>query len=319
MDATAAMFAAQFETMGVGASDVVDVSSTFHWLMAGTNMDIALRRIGAAVVPGGPGMSELRMKVMRDVGVTVLEAFTPYAEELASRFGEYGIDVEQDLQVRLLMIGGELRQRDARSRLETAWGGAAVREFYGVSEAGMVAAECLEAGDGMHLSPDVLVEIVDPDTGRHVAPGEGGEIYTTELYRGAQRFVRYRSGDITEGVDFGPCACGRSTPRLRRILGRNGEIARVKGLFVAPAVVEQLVRARAGATRWQVVIDRPKNLDAMWLRVEADADGDAAAELCRSLVRDVKGAIGLTCEVEAVAAGTLATDAPAIHDKRNFR
>lgn len=318
LDALAEMFAAQFATMGVQHGDVVDVSSTFHWLMAGTNMDIALRRLDATVVPGGPGMSELRTKLLRELRVTVLEAFTPYAEELASRFGDYGIDPVRDLQVRLLLIGGELRQREARARLEAAWGGAAVREFYGASEAGMVAAECFEVGDGMHLSDEVLVEVIDPDTGEHVPPGEGGEVVTTELYRTAQRFIRYRTGDITAGVDFGPCACGRTTPRLRRILGRNGEIARVKGLFVSPAVVRQVVAARASDARWQVLIDRPGNLDRMTLRLESKLVGDTAEALRRALVRDVKGAIGLTCEVELVGAGSMPDELPPIADARTF-
>jgi phenylacetate-CoA ligase len=317
LDAIGALFAHQFETMGVRPTDVVDVSSNFHWLMAGTNMDLALRRTGAAVVPGGPGMSELRLKIMREVGITVLEAFTPYAEELATRFEQHGIDPARDLKVRLLTIGGELRQREARERLESAWGGAAVREFYGVSEAGMLAAECFEVGDGMHLSREVLVEIVDPDTGAHVPPEEGGEIVTTELYRSAQRFIRYRTGDITEGVDFAPCACGRTTPRLRRILGRTGDIARVKGLFVAPAVVDQLVRARFGAARWQVVVDRPGTIDTMSLQVEADEA--VLAGLSAALVQDVKGSIGLTCEVAAIPPGTLAHDAAPIVDRREFR
>jgi len=316
MDAIGAMFAAQFETMGVRSTDVVDVSSTFHWLMAGTNMDPALRRLGAAVIPGGPGMSELRMKLMREVGVTVLEAFTPYAEELASRFEAYGIDAESDLAVRLLMIGGELRQREARQRLERAWGGAVVREFYGASEAGMVSAECFEVGDGMHLSPYAVIEVIDPDTGEHVEPGEPGEVVTSELYRTAQRFIRYRTGDITEGVILEPCACGRTTPRLRRIVGRTGDVARVKGLFVAPAVLEQLVRARTDGARWHVTVHRPGTIDSMLLRVEHP--GGDGAELRGALVKDVKGAIGLTCEVETVPPGTLPEDGPRIDDRRDF-
>lgn len=316
MDAVTDLFASQFSTMGVRLGDVVDISSTFHWLMAGTNMDPALRRVGAAVLPGGPGMSELRMKIMREAGVTVLEAFTPYAEELASRFEDYGIDPVTDLNVRLLMIGGELRQREARARLEQAWGGVAVREFYGASEAGMAAAECFEAGDGMHISPMVVVEVVDPETGAHVEPGLPGEVIMTELYRTGQPFFRYQTGDLTEGIELEPCVCGRSAPRLRRILGRVGEIARVKGLFIAPALVEQIIRGRTGAATWQIHIDRPGTIDTMRLVVESPVDGDEASALCRALVADVKGAVGLTCDVETAAVGSLPSDGPRILDRR---
>ena len=73
--------------------------------------------------------------------------------------------------MRLLIIGGELRSKDSKRKLESSWGGVAAREFYGVSEAGMVACECFEAGDGMHLSPYAVIEVIDPETGRHVPPG----------------------------------------------------------------------------------------------------------------------------------------------------
>jgi phenylacetate-CoA ligase len=318
MDAVTELFASNFRTMGVRRTDVVDVSSTFHWLMAGTKMDPALRRLGAAVIPGGPGMSELRMKIMREAGVTVLEAFTPYAEELASRFADYGIDPVADLKVRLLLIGGELRQREARARLERAWGGVTVREFYGASEAGMAAAECFDVGDGMHINPMVVVEVVDPDTGAQVELGQPGEVVLTELYRTAQPFFRYQSGDLTEGLILEPCACGRTTPRLRRILGRTGEFTRVKGMFVTPALMEQIVRGRVGVTRWQIQVKRTGTIDEMRVQIESGDTGDAAVGLCRSLVKDIKGAIGLTCVVETIASGTLPEDAPRIDDLRDL-
>ena len=131
-------------------------------------MDLALRRLGATVVPAGPGMSDLRLKMMKKLGVTAAELFTPYAEELATKFADNRIDAARDLQVRLLMVGGELRDSEALDRLRQAWGGAAIREFYGVSEAGMMAAECLEGGDGMHISPFCVVEVIDPEMGGHV-------------------------------------------------------------------------------------------------------------------------------------------------------
>lgn len=306
------LFSEQFEVMGVRQSDVVDISSTFHWVMAGTIMDPAMRRLGATVVAGGPGMSELRMKVMRQARVTAVEIFTPYAEELASRFTDYGVDAVNDLQIRLLIIGGELRNKDSKARLEAAWGGAAVREFYGVSEAGLLACECFEVGDGMHLSPRVVIEVIDPESGEHVPIGAPGEIVTTELYRTAQPFVRYRSGDITEGVIVEECACGRLTPRIKRILGRRSDIYRVKGQFLTTAVIQQVLRQHPQVTAWQVLLRRPRNTDVVVLKVVVD--GQAGGHLADRLASEIRGVAGFTCQVELV--DQLPADARQILDER---
>jgi phenylacetate-CoA ligase len=317
LDHMGQMFGDLMGIMGVRRGDIVDISSTFHWVLAGTTMDQALRLLGATVVPGGPGMSDLRLKMMKRLGVTAAELFTPYAEELATKFAANDIDVKRDLKIRLLMVGGELRDSGAMDRLREAWGGAAIREFYGVSEAGMLAAECGE-GSGMHISPYCVVEVIDPDTGAQLPEGHPGEIVVTEIYRTAQPYVRYRSGDITEGFTTEPCPCGRTTPRLRRILGRHSDIARVKGQFISPALVEQLVRKRVSAGAWQAVIDRPGNIDTMLLRVESEGSAEQRTELEAILQKDVKATLAITVAVEAVAAGTIGEGGPFL-DRRRFK
>ena len=311
------MFGQAFRTMGITDTDVVDVATAFHWVMGGVQIDGALRSLGATVIPGGPGQSDRRMRVMRDLGVTALQAFTPYAEELASRFEEYGVQADE-LSVRLLMIGGELRDLAAKQRLEMAWGGAVAREFYGASEAGLAAAECFEVGDGMHVGAHCIVEIVDPETGRQVETGAPGEVVTTELYRTAQPFIRYRTGDISEGFTTERCACGRDSWRLGRILGRNSDIARVKGLFIAPMAIEHVVRRQAEARAWRAIVDRPKVTDRMTVQVEWEGPVGAREAISALYVRQLKEAVGVTCEVEIVPLQAIDGPAGVIEDRRNL-
>jgi phenylacetate-CoA ligase len=291
-----------YQTLGVLPTDIVDVSSAFTWVQGGTQCDTALRELGAAVIPGGPGQSRQRVRVMQDLGVTVFHAFTPYAEELTTRFDEYGVDADRDLRIRLVIIGGELSSRSAKERLQTAWGGAVVREFYGVSEAGMIATECFDVGAGMHVNDRCVVEVIDPDTEEHVPMGEPGELVITELFRKGQPFIRYRTGDLTEGMVDEPCPCGRSSCRLGRITSRNSAIVRVKGLFIEPRMVDQAVRRVLPDTVWAAAVRRTSLLDEMTCQVETRLDAENIDQVMQAIQREIKETAGILCRVEAAPA-----------------
>jgi phenylacetate-CoA ligase len=307
----------QLILLGLRPGDLFDIASSFHWVFAGTMAEGAARRAGAATIPGGPGMSALRAQVLREAGVTALQAFTPYAETLGSELRQQGLDPQRDLKVRLLMIGGELRLAAAKERLSELWGGAAIRESYGTAETGFVAAECYEVGEGMHLSEDFVLEIIDPETGTPVPPEGGGEIVITELLREAQPFIRYRTGDITEGIDFTTCRCGRSAPRLKRIIGRKSSMLRVRGLFLYPEQVKGIVSSHPELRRCQLLVDRLGVQDV--LTVRAEYAGDTPPEHLRAALQDeIKSATQLRCEVELLSDGTLAADAPLYEDRRQL-
>jgi phenylacetate-CoA ligase len=310
------MFAEMFTVIGVHEGDLVDVASSFHWVVAGTVFDAAFRSLGAGVIPAGPGLSELRMNVLRHAGVTVLQAFTPYAEALGQRMAEFGDEPGSGHDVRLLIVGGELRARDAKKELENLWSGAAVRELYGTSEVGMTAADCVCA-NGMHLSPECFLEVVEPGSGLAVEPGSPGEVVMTELFRSAQPFIRYRSGDITEGLILEPCECGLATPRLGRIIGRQSDVLRVRGRFVSEALVRTSVDRFPQIGQWRVVVDRPNATDTLRLEVAATGGATVTVEQLEAVSQALKSTCALTFDVTSVAQGTI-TDERWYEDRRNL-
>lgn len=313
------LYVESYRTLGVTPSDIVDLSSAFHWVQGGTQCDAALRELGAAVIPGGPGQSRQRIRIMSELGVTVLHAFTPYAEELAARFTEYGINAAEDLNVRLLLIGGELRDAFGKERLEAAWGGAVAREFYGVSEVGMLATECFEVGDGMHVSSRCLVEVIDPDTEQRVDFGIPGEIVVTELFRHAQPFIRYRTGDLTEGLIEGACECGRNSTRIGRIIGRNSDVRRVKGLFVLPSLLGEAVKRVVENGIWTAVVERKGSMDQMSCLVESTLSPEEFAPVQERLSLEIKDSIGITCVILRAPVGTIGNKFGTIEDTREAR
>ncbi|GBC76792.1 Phenylacetate-coenzyme A ligase [bacterium HR08] len=303
-----------FYTCGVRPQDIVNVTCTYHWVIAGTVIDEAFRKIGCAVIPGGAGQSRMHIEVMRATRTTVLFAFFTFAEELGRVAHEMGLDPARDLTLRLAIVTGELRARALRQELEQTFG-FQTREIYGTSEVPFVAAECSEGG-GMHLDPRFIVEVLDPQTQKPVADGESGELVITDLMKRAQPSIRYRTGDITEGLDPTPCPCGRTTPKMRPILGRVGQIPRVKGLFIVPREVEEVIHRYPELGRFQLIVDRPEIRDRLTIKIELRSSSEGAG-LRETLLRDLKEKIRVTAdELVFVPEGSIPADAPLVEDLR---
>ncbi len=303
-----------FFTCGVRPEDIVNVTCTYHWVIAGTVIDEAFRAIGCAVIPGGAGQSRMHLEVMRATQTTVLFAFFTFAEELGKVAVEMGFDPARDLSLRLAIVTGELRARTLRQELERTFG-FQTREIYGASEVPFVAAECSEGG-GMHLDPRFIVEVLDPHMQQPVPEGESGELVITDLVKRAQPSIRYRTGDITEGLESTPCPCGRTTPRMRPILGRVGQIPRVKGLFIVPREVEEVIGRHPELGRFQLIVDRPEIRDRLTVKIELKGAADALS-LREVLIRELKEKIRVTAdEIVFVPEGTLPVEAPIVEDLR---
>lgn len=314
LDATIGNGSWAFATNGFTAQDLVDVSIMYHWVIAGTIMDDAYRAIGCGVVPGGIGGGMQHLENVRLLQATGLFAFPTFLEELAEKASEAGIDPKRDLALRLCTIAGEMSSPDVHRRMEEFWG-MSVREIYGGAEVPFTAAQCPEGG-GMHLNPDFLVEVLDPQTREPVPEGTPGVLTVTETDRVAYPMIRYCTNDLTAGLDESRCPCGRTTPRLGRIIGRVGDIPRIKGQFVVPAQVTTSIADLPGLGRHQLIVDRPGTQDVATIRVEyGGADHSATAETVASRLRD---GVRLGFEVELVAPGTISDDAPAVDDRRKL-
>lgn len=297
------MYATGLYAAGVRSTDRVDVTFQYHWVVAGTIWDAAARHLGAAVVPGGAGESRQHANNMALLRTTCLIGFSTFLEHIVASAEEIGIAADQ-LGVQKIIIVGEWHGSDAKTRLSKLYGGATVREAYGTGETGLVAAECDADSRGMHVHPDVLLEVRNESSGELVDEGEGGEVYLTPLTIRAMPVLRFRTGDITESVRHEPCACGRTTPRLGRIIGRTGQMLRVKGIFLSRPLVESVVaEVLSTASTFQMTVDRPNGLDRLRLKVESPSA--VSEEMVTRLVRGMKARATIAIEVDIVPVGTL--------------
>jgi phenylacetate-CoA ligase len=301
---------------GVRRADVVDVTPNYAWVPAGTFMDEGYRLLGAAVLPGSVGMSDFHVEVMKLARVTVIHAFTTFLAQLGEVVIQKGYDPQKDLHIRLGIIGGEVRSEAARRALGAPFGGIDIREQYGTAEVGIIANEC-PYGGGMHLSDDHVVEVIDPGSGKPVEEGAGGELVVSDVWREAMPIIRYRTGDLTEGLNLSPCPCGRTAPRMQRIIGRVSDIPRIKGMFVVPRHIQNVLERYPELGRFQLVVDRPAHQDELSVKVVLAQPVDQE-QLRRRLIRDIRDAIRLTADIVFVEAVSLPADAPVFVDQRQL-
>jgi phenylacetate-CoA ligase len=178
----------------------------------------------------------------------------------------------------------------------------------GMTEVGAYGFECV-AQSGLHVNElEFIAEVLEPETGRPVGPGEVGELTLTNLGRWGAPVLRYRSGDRVR-LAATACACGRTFARLEGgILGRVDDMLVVRGVNVFPSALEGIVRRFAVVDEFQIEVFRRGVLDEVRLLLEIDANA-GRAESVRATVDGVTEAVrrdlGIRVEVTAVPAQTL--------------
>ncbi len=308
------IWARAYHAAGFGPGDVVLNAFSYHLVAAGLTFHSGLRRVGATVVPSGASSAAVQVQLIRDLGVTGYTGTPSFLKAIIEKAEEAGHDFRKDFRVRKASFAAEPLHPSLRAEFEDTYG-IDTYQMYGATEVGDVAYECREKA-GWHLCEEVIVEIVDPETGQGVEPGELGEVVVTRP-NGIFFLFRFGTGDLSRLIP-GRCPCGRSSLRLAGIVGRVGEAVKVRGLFVAPS---QLRKVAEGFPRWkvQVVVTRSGNRDVLTVRVErpeSERDRGSFAPLEKRFAEICTVRID---RIEEVPPGTLAEGYKAIVDERSWR
>lgn len=296
---------------GFRAGDIVLNTFAYNLTPAGFMLDGALRALGCVVVPTGPGNTETQVRIASELGATGYVGSPSFLYTILKKAAE----VRSPLQLEVAWVTAEMLPESLRHELETDFG-IRVLQGYGTADLGMLAYECLEK-NGMHLHPEVLVEVLDLETQEPAPPGQTGLVVAT-IFDETYPLVRFATGDLSSFLEDAPCICGRTAPRLAGILGRVGDAVKVKGMFVRGSQMEEILKRFPEVSRFQAVITREAHQDRLRYIVElnsaAQQDGlkDRIAEALRDLLH-VRG------EVELVPPGTLPAGAKKINDKRVWK
>lgn len=303
VDDWAIMFARCYETAGITDTDRIQITPGYGLWTAGIGFQNGAEKLGAMVIPMGPGNTDKQLKMMMDMKSTVICATSSYALLLAEEIEKRGI--KDKICLKKGVIGSERWGEKMRQRISSELG-IELYDIYGLTEiyGPGIGINC-KYDTGMHYWDDyIYIEIIDPVTLKPVPDGEPGEIVITTLVKEGAPLIRYRTHDLSRIIP-GTCPCGSKFPRLGIIMGRTDDMIKIKGVNVFPSQIEEILKEFPEvSSEYQIRISHLDGRDTMRLYVETNGTVDFL-DLARRIAEKVKSRIGFTPLVKVVELGLL--------------
>jgi phenylacetate-CoA ligase len=293
---------------GFRPGDLVHNTFSYHFTPAGFMMDLAAQAVGCAIFPAGVGQSEMQVQAIADLQPSGYAGTPSFLKIILEKADEMKANVSS---LEKALVSGEALLPAVRDLLKQR--GIDVRQCYGTADLGLIAYETEPMG-GLVVDEGVIVEIVRPGSGDPVADGEVGEVVVTSLCA-EYPLIRFATGDLS-AVAAGRSACGRTNIRIKGWMGRADQTTKVKGMFVHPSQVDQVIKRHAEIGKARLTVDHDEHdNDRMTLTCEVKNDNQALATKISETLREVSKLRG---EVKLVAPGTLPNDGKVIEDLRKY-
>lgn len=303
-----------FYAAGFRPGDIAQVTFNFNMVPFAFYLDEALNLMDAISIPAGVGNTELQVQIMKDLQVQGYLGTPSFLAAIAEKAEAAGLDLLRDLNLKVAFVAAEMLPESLRASLQERLG-MIIRQSYGTADVGCLSYECYHMG-GMHFAQDCVVEVVDPQTGQPVPEGQPGEVVAT-IFDKAYPLIRFGTGDLSAYVSD-VCACGRTSPRLTRIMGRVDQVTKVKGMFVHPSNVQQVAAKFPQVETFQLVVTREANQDVMTLVCElAEPTADREA-LRTALEKELKEGLRVKGQVNFQEPGSLPKGCKVIDDRRKW-
>lgn len=326
LDTWADLMARALTCAGASRHSVVQNAYGYGLFTGGLGIHYGAERIGASVIPSSGGNTKRQIMLMQDFGTTVLTCTPSYALYMHEVMLEMGVD-PATLKLESGIFGAEPWTENMRRELETKL---LINAFdiYGLSEiiGPGVAIECPEK-KGLHIFEDNFIpEIINPETGEILPPGEKGELVLTTINKEAMPLLRYRTRDLTALIEE-PCPCGRTHIRMEKVLGRSDDMVIIRGVNVFPSQVESvLLNIEQVEPHYLLVVERRNNLDELeiWVEVSEKVFSDEIRKLEnleKLITRELESALGVNVKVRLVEPKSIQRSegkAKRVEDRRKF-
>jgi phenylacetate-CoA ligase len=288
---------------GIGKKDIVQNCFSYHLTPAGMMFENGAHAVGAAVLPAGTGNTELQVQAASHLDVTAYAGTPDYLKTILEKAEEMGIKLNYS---KAAVSGGALfpSLRDFYSDR-----GIECLQCYGTAELGCIAYESNKK-TGMIIEEGVIIEIVTPGTGTPVKLGEVGEVLVTTL-GSDYPLIRFATGDMS-AIMSGQSACGRTNTRIKGWMGRADQTTKIKGMFVRPEQVAELVKRHQEIVKARVVVERDRDQDRMVVKLES------LDKMNLGYTESIQNIFRINGDVEVYGEGELPIDGLVIEDLREY-
>jgi len=293
---------------GFHPGDIVLNAFAYHLTPAGAMFEEGLWAVGCTVIPGGVGNQEQQVAVMHRLKANGYVGLPSYLKALMDK----AADLNLELGVKKAFFTAEPLPPSLRRWFNER--GVIARQGYGTAECGNLGYEC-EMENGWHLPEDAIIQVCDLSSGQPLLAGQVGEIVVT-LFIPEYALVRFGTGDLSS-LNLEPCKCGRISARLMGWQGRVGDAVKVRGLFLHPRQLAELMKRFPEVACWQAVITRQEHKDFLTLRAVPGEQG-ASEDLTERIAAAARDAIKLHLVVEVVSSETLPPGSPPVLDTRTW-
>ena len=300
-------FARSLFAAGFRAGDLMHNTFSYHFTPAGFMFESAAQAIGCCVFPAGTGQTEMQVGAIADLKPVAYVGTPSFLKIILEKADEQKSDVSS---LKKALLSGEAFF-PAQKALFAARG-ISCFQAYATADIGLIAYET-EAQSGMVLAEDLILEIVRPGTGDPVLAGEVGEVIVT-VFNPDYPLIRFATGDMT-AILPGISPCGRTNTRIKGWMGRADQTTKVKGMFVHPEQVAEIVKCHGEIVKARLVVTNPDGNDLMTLHCETAAASDPLAQAVSNSLRNISKLRG---EVNLVAPGSLSNDGKVIEDLRKY-
>lgn len=299
------LMARALTSAGAQKEDVIQNAYGYGLFTGGLGVHYGAEKIGASIIPISGGNTNRQVMIMKDYGSTILTCTPSYALYIAEVAKEMGIK-PGDLKLKAGILGAEPWSENMRKEIQDKLGIMAI-DIYGLSEiiGPGVAVEC-KYQNGLHVMEDhFIVEVIDPETGEVLPPGELGELVFTSLTKEALPIIRYRTGDISRIIEE-QCPCGRTSVRIGRIEGRTDDMLIIRGVNVFPSQIEHVLLNISGVEpHYQLIVNREGLLDNLEVQVEVSEKTvfDEVRELenlAKKIRHEIESLLGISVKVKLV-------------------
>jgi len=301
-------WAVALRAAGFQPGEIVLNAFGYHMTPAGASLENSLETVGCVVIPGGIGNQDQQVQMMHSFQVTGYTGLPSYLKALLDK----GEALGYKLNLKRAFVLAEPLPPSLRQELNDR--GVDVYQGYGTAECGNLGYEC-EQFEGWHIPEGSIVQICDINSGQPLPHGETGEVVATVLNK-HYAIIRFGVGDLSSIIDQA-CACGRSSLRLNGWQGRVGEATKVRGMFLHPRQLAEMMGRFPEVTAYQAVITRQEHRDELQLNVVAGPGVDTA-ELAERLAATSRQALKFRLDVQVVDAAVLPPGSPPIKDERQW-